>query len=243
MRGFTAVEVAVLFLMMAVLVALVLVLTPTPPAPVVNVSPELKIDGKKLGRELVKAAMEEAAKGMFGAGRGRTGSYEATKVECMNNVRNLAALLTIGGELPKKHGGVNLILWLVTKGEIEGENNLKLLFCPGDQEEDFAGAGGIEAYRQIDLRRKGEHDHLSSYAGRDQLHKACRAMSGSRTRQVALICDDSEDHHGGKGFVIGFTGGSVKFRHKFDDWEVDVNTPVAIGEGSAIKELECMKAD
>ncbi len=116
-----------------------------------------------------------------------------------------------------------------------------MLFCPGDQEEDFEGAGGIEAYREFDLRRNGEYDHLSSYAGRDQTNKMCRTKLGSIP--VALICDDSEDHHGGKGFVIGFTGGSVKFRHKFDDWEIDVKTAVLIGEGSAIKELECMRAD
>ncbi len=253
MRGFTAVEVAVLFVMMAVLVALVLVLAPTPPAPVVNhspelkidapvvnVSPELKIDGEKLGRELVKAAMEEAKKGALGVAS--VGSFEATKTECMNNVRNLAALLITMREFPTKHGGVNLLLWLVNKGDLPGEDNLKILFCPGDTHESLEDAGGVEAYVGIDLTKKGEYDHLSSYAGRDQLNKACRTMGG-RSRQVALVCDDSEDHHGGKGFVIAFTGGSVKFRHKFDDWEIDVKTPVAIGEGSAIKELVCMKAD
>ena len=221
MRGFTAVEVAVLFMMMAVLVALVLVLAPTP---VVNVSPELKIDAPAINvsPELV---IDGAA------------LYEATKVECMNNVRNLCALLLTMREFPTKHGGVNLLLWLVNKGDL----NLNILFCPGDTRESFEATGGVEAYVGIDLTKKGEYDHLSSYAGRDQLNKACRTMG--RGRPVALVCDDSEDHHGGKGFVIGFTGGSVKFRHKFDDWGVDEKTPVAIGEGSAVKELECMKAD
>ena len=144
MRGFTAVEVAVLFLMMAVLVALVLVLAPTPPAPVVNVSPELKIDGEKLGREMVKGAMEEAKKGALGVAS--VGSFEATKTECMNNVRNLAALLTTMREFPTKHGGVNLLLWLVNKGDLEGEDNLKILFCPGDTHESLEDAGGVEAY-------------------------------------------------------------------------------------------------
>ena len=211
-------------------------------APVVNVSPELKLDGEKLGREMVRGAMEEAKKGMLFR-EAPVGNYEATKVECMNNVRNLVALLTIAGDLPTKSGGVNLLLWLVKRGELPGEDNLKMLFCPGDKRESFDGTGGVEAYgASLDIRRKGEHDHLSSYAGRDQTNKMCRAKTGSAKR-LALICDDSEDHHGGKGFVVGFTGGSVKFRHKVGDWKLDLSTPVLIGEGSAVEELECMKAD
>ena len=95
MRGFTAIEVAVLFLMMAVLVALVLVLAPTPAAPVDNVSPEPKIDGEKPSREKVRAKLEET--------QGRVAvaeHFEATKVECMINVRNLAALLITMREFP-----------------------------------------------------------------------------------------------------------------------------------------------
>ena len=160
----------------------------------------------------------------------------------MNNGRNLVGLLTVGGDYPKKFGGANLILHLIPKGEIEGEDNLKNLFCPGDPDESFDGAGGAAAYANLDVSKKGEHDHLTSYAGRDQDNKACRAVSGS-TKQVVLICDDSEDHHDKKGFVVGFTGGAVKFRHKFDDWQMDVKASVEIGEGSTVKELECMRAD
>jgi len=169
--------------------------------------------------------------------------FEAKKTECMNNVRNIVALLATAPRFPTKYGGVNLILWLVKRGEIEGENNLKLLFCPGDKIDTFDGTGGVEAYGDsLDVKVRGEHDHLSSYAGRDQTNKKCRAQTGS-SRQLALVCDDSEDHHDKKGFVIGFTGGSVKFRHKFEDWDMNVKTSVQIGEGSVIEELECMRAE
>lgn len=171
------------------------------------------------------------------------GQFEAKKTECMNNVRNLCALLTTAKDIPTKYGGVNLILQLVKRGEFEGEDNLKMLFCPGDKIDTWDQTGGEKAYgASLDVKVRGEHDHLSSYAGRDQTNKKCRAQTGS-SRQLALVCDDSEDHHDNKGLVIGFTGGSVKFRHKFDDWDMDVKTSVQIGEGSEIEELECMRAD
>ena len=170
------------------------------------------------------------------------GQFEAKKTECMNNVRNVIGLLVVGGEFPKKYGGSNLILQLIPQGEIEGEDNLKNLFCPGDGDESFDGAGGAEAYANLDVTKKGEHDHLTSYAGRDQGNKNCTAKKGS-TKSVVLVCDDSEDHHDNKGFVIGLTDGAVKFKHKFNDWEIDVKTSISIGEGSAIKDLECLRAD
>ena len=171
------------------------------------------------------------------------GQFEAKKTECMNNIRNITSLLEItGGTRYPQQSGANLMLYLVKRGELESEDTIKGLFCPGDEQETFKMAGGIEAYNEISLDKKGEYDHLTSYAGRDQLNKRCVAKKGS-TKQVILVCDDSEDHHDDKGFVVGLTGGAVKWRHKMDDWDLDMKTPVQIGEGSSIKELECLRAD
>jgi len=171
------------------------------------------------------------------------GQFEAKKTECMSNVKNIVGMLTIERDYPTKYGGVNLILQLIKRGKLEGEDSLKILFCPGDKSNTWDDAGGMEAYGStMDVKKKGEYDHLSSYAGRDQTNKACRASSGA-AKQVILVCDDSEDHHDAKGYVVGLTGGAAKWRHKFDDWEVDMKTPVLIGEGSQIKELECMRGD
>jgi len=171
------------------------------------------------------------------------GQFEAKKTECLSNVKNLVGMLTIERDYPTKYGGANLILQLIKRGKLEGEDSLKILFCPGDKNETWDDAGGIEAYGpSLDISKKGEYDELTSYAGRDQTNKQCRASSGA-AKQVILVCDDSEDHHDGKGFVVGLTGGAAKFRHKFDDWELDIKTPVQIGEGSNVPELECMRAD
>ena len=200
MRGYTAVQVAVVVLMVAVLVALLLVLARPPSVT----------------------------------------DFTATRTECMNNVRYLVALLTIAPEYPKKeHGGVTLILWLAKNGEFDHES----LFCPGDKTDTLDGAGGIEAFgSSLDVSKKGKYDHLSSYAGRDQTNEACRAIEGS-TKLVIMICDDSEDHHGGRGFVVGLTGGAVKWRDKVDDWKLRLNTPVKVGPGSIVPELTCLLSD
>ena len=168
------------------------------------------------------------------------GQFEAKKTECMNNVRNIVGLITTGGDIPKKWGGCNLILYLVPRGDLEGDDSLKLLFCPGDPEESY----DAEAYASLQLDKKGEdYSHLTSYAGRDQENRECRAMSGS-TKQVILICDDSENHHDNKGFVVGFTSGAAKFRHKFDDWKKDVKKEtVKVGQDSTVEELKCLKID
>ena len=72
--------------------------------------------------------------------------------------------------------------------------------------------------------------------------RICAAKRGSSPAKV-LVCDDSEDHHDGKGFVVGLQGGSAKFRDKVDDWEIDISTVVQVGEGSVIPELVCLRTD
>ena len=242
-RGFTLVEVVILALMMAAVAALVLVLAPKREVHV-HVDTKVEVDGRKLGREIFRAARQAMEEDMGGAGRdapGGHGFYEAIKTECMNNVRNLIGLLVIGDGLPKDRGGANLILYLVTLGDLEGEESLRLLFCPGDEQETFEKAGGEDAYRKLDLDRQ-DYGHLTSYAGRDQADPKCRVDPKSN-RPVILVCDDGVDHHAGKGFVIGLSNGSAKFRHRFDDWKIDAAKSIEIGENSAIPELRCLRAD
>ena len=171
------------------------------------------------------------------------GQFEAQKTECMNNVKNMVGLLeTTGSSGYPKYSGPNLLLYLVKRGELEGEDSLGLLFCPGDEAESLEQAGGVDAYKDLDLKKRGEYDHLTSYAGRDQLNAACAAKKGS-TKPVVLVCDDDEGHHDGKGFIVGLTGGAVKWRHKVDDYDIDVKTPVQVGEGSPVEELQCLRAE
>jgi len=164
-------------------------------------------------------------------------------VDCLNNVRNLVGLLEVGGgPTYPAYRGPNLLLYLVKKGDLVDADALATLFCPGDRNEDLHKAGGLAAYENLDLAQAGAHGHLTSYAGRDQLDPACAAERRSLPPKV-LLCDDSADHHDGKGFVVGLTGGAVKWRHKVDDYGLDEDTAVAVGEGSIIEELRCLRTD
>jgi prepilin-type N-terminal cleavage/methylation domain-containing protein len=167
------------------------------------------------------------------------GQFEAAKTDCINNVRNIAGLIeTAGGQKYPSHSGANLILYLVFKGELKGEDSLKLLFCPGDPDEDLVKAGGEQAYRDIDLNRR-EYGKLTSYAGRDQSNPQCTAIKGNQNQ--VLLCDDSEVNHGNKGIVVGLSGGAAKWRDKVDDYKLRHDAPLAIGEGSDQEELRCLK--
>ncbi|MHC4549099.1 MAG: type II secretion system protein [Planctomycetota bacterium] len=169
------------------------------------------------------------------------GQFEAQKTECMSNIRNIVGLLEFGQRYPE-YSGPNLILYLVKKGEIEGRDRLGLLFCSGDTNDTLNRAGGEDAYKDLDLEKRGEYDHLTSYSGRDQLNKACAAKKGS-SKTFILVCDDSEDHHDNKGFVVGLNGGAAKWRDKVDDYKLDIKTAIEAGEGSTIEELQCLRSD
>ena len=167
---------------------------------------------------------------------------EASKLKCISNIRNVVGL--IEGVHATKYpafGGPNLVLYLVKKGEIVGEKNLQILFCPGDGVDSWEDSGGLEAYKGLDLKKKGEYGQLTSYAGRSR-NSDCVAKKGSM-KSVILVCDDSDDHHDHKGFVCGYTGGAAEWRDKFDNWGLDHDTPVEIGENSSIDELKCLLAD
>jgi hypothetical protein len=159
---------------------------------------------------------------------------------CVCNVRNIVGLLEFGSKYPKK-SGLNLVLYLVEKGDLQGEDRLDLLFCPGDKKESLEKAGGAEAYRNLDLTVHGKYGHLTSYAFRSPLEEADAARE--QGRPLVLVCDDSEDHHGGRGFVVGLTGGAAKWRDKVDDWGLDRSTHVEVGKNSVVEELRCLRSE
>jgi len=164
------------------------------------------------------------------------------QLECTNNVSGLVRMIEAGsGSRYPDAAGPDFVLYLVRKGEIAGPDNLKVLFCPGDHEESFDLAGGEAAYADLVLGT-GDHDHLTSYAGRDQADRMCRASRGSPRAQV-LIADDSEDHHFNLGIVVGLTGGSARFRDRMDDYELAKTQPLEVGPASVVDELKCLKAE
>ncbi|MFQ5845871.1 MAG: type II secretion system protein [Planctomycetota bacterium] len=169
------------------------------------------------------------------------GQFKKNQIACINNCRNIAALLIVEGKLPPKDG-VNMLLWLVKKGDILGENIKASLFCPGDQV-GWEHSGGLEAYKgsAIDLNRH-EYDDLSSYAGRKQLDKAC-SVSLTSAEPAILVCDQDEKFHDDKGICVGMTDGSAKYRDKLADYEKGQDQPLEIGEASDVEELRCMQAD
>ncbi len=165
-----------------------------------------------------------------------SGQRESHKVECLNNVRNIVGLLEGEARYPGE-GGPALILYLVKKGQIRGEDSLGMLFCPGDVHESLAQAGGVDVYNDM----SGDLGRLTSYAGRAMAAEGCRLSKGGPG--AVLVCDDSEDHHDGRGYVVGLTGGAAKWRDKVDQWNLSRSAPVAPGESSPVEELRCLAAD
>ena len=233
-RGVTAAEVLVVVGVLVILAALVVILAPgSEPAP----APEKPKKAPEKPREPPQAA-EKPARKMTGAS---FLEFERRKVECMRNVRGLVGLtVATGGLRFPKNSGANLLLYLVKRGDLDGEKQLSVLFCPGDPDESLELAGGVEAYADLDLSRRGEYGHLTSYAGRDIAGKGPEKKTG---RTVVLVCDDSEDHHAGKGMVVGLSNGAVKWRDKVDDYALPPDQPIVVGEGSQVPELECLLPD
>jgi prepilin-type N-terminal cleavage/methylation domain-containing protein len=170
------------------------------------------------------------------------GHAKRDEIACIQHVSQLVGLVeSTPGRYPQ-HDGPNLLLYFVKKGEIAGKDGLELLFCPGDLEENLTRAGGVEAYRHLDLALKGEYGHLTSYAGRAMTDRECRVARGTPIPTV-LVADDSEDHHDGRGIVVGLSGGATKFRDKVDDYGMDRDTPLFVGEDSMVEELVCLRSD
>jgi hypothetical protein len=134
---------------------------------------------------------------------------------CVSNVRVLTGLLE---SAPPAVRDADLLVYLVEKADLQRDP--EILFCPGDP------------------RTRGA-DHRTSYAFRRLDDPACRVKPG-----VALVADDSEDHHDGKGFVVGYAGGTVTWRDKLRDWGLDnYDTRVVVGPDSIVPELRCLSAD
>jgi prepilin-type N-terminal cleavage/methylation domain-containing protein len=168
-------------------------------------------------------------------------SQEKTQImECQNNQRQICALLIQADDKAWRMSGPNIALYFVKKEDIKG-SNLKLLFCPGDQQRTPESVGGEEAYKNLDLNSQ-QYDILTSYAGRDQTRADCQVKKGSTSPEI-MLCDDSEKHHNMKGFVCGYNDGSAKWIDKVDVWDIDISTSVAVGEGSAVKALQCLRAE
>ena len=169
--------------------------------------------------------------------------FMATKTECQNNVRGITGLLEVAhpSRYPS-HSGPDLILYLVTTGSVVGQDQLEALFCPGDMNESFEDAGGEQAYADLDLAKSGSRGHLTSYAGRDQETVEHRAKKGAG-RTMVLLADDSEDHHDGKGIVVGLTGGIAKWRDKVDRYKMSIDDPLEVGPNSTVEELKALIAE
>lgn len=134
--------------------------------------------------------------------------------ECVSNVRELVGLLEV---VPPQERDGNVLVYLLDKAQ--GKRSPDLLYCPGDP------------------RMRGER-HQTSYAFRRLNDPKCRVEPG-----VALIADDSEDHHDGKGFVVGYAGGTVRWRDKVEDWGLNDETHVVVGPESVVPELRCLSAE
>jgi len=165
---------------------------------------------------------------------------KAQILECTNNQRQIVGML-VTEDKAWEYSGPNMILYFVKK-QLIVDTNLKLLFCPGDtQNETLEKAGGPEAYKNLDLKTT-QFDHLTSYAGRDQSNSNCAVKKGNTSPEI-MTCDDSEDHHNKKGFVCGYNDGSAKWLDKVDDLDIDIAQVVIPGEGSAVPRLACLRSE
>ncbi|MCZ6788294.1 MAG: type II secretion system protein [Planctomycetota bacterium] len=164
-------------------------------------------------------------------------------LQCQKNLVGLTGLLEAAhpSRYPS-HSGPDFVLYLVAKGSVVGQDQLEGLFCPGDMNESFEDAGGEQAYADLDLAKSGSRGHLTSYAGRDQKTVEHRAKKGAG-RTMVLLADDSEDHHDGKGIVVGLTGGIAKWRDKVDRYKMSIDDPLEVGPNSTVEELKALIAE
>jgi hypothetical protein len=164
----------------------------------------------------------------------------SAKIDCMLNVGELVGILeSLEGT---DCDGANLVLRCFGRQghwPPHSEDYLGVLFCPGDARESLAAAGGPAAYGALDLTAPC-NGRLTSYAGRRLRDPACTIPKDDRPG--ALLADDSDDHHA-DGFVVGYSGGTVKWRGKERDWGLADDTRVEVGPGSAVPELQCLSAD
>ena len=197
------------------------------------------IDEAGFAKNLVGAMLDE----LLGPPEAMGAPGMANRVECTSNVRRLVAVIeSVSVTRYPNRGGPNLLLYAMQRAEREDDGALRILFCPGDVGETLRAAGGAAAYRDLDLSRRDTYDSLTSYAAYDFPRSGCDVKRGT-AQKVALIADDSADHHDGRGFVVGYTGGTARWRDKVADWKIDAAEEVEIGPGSAVPELRCLAAE
>ncbi|MEE8104714.1 MAG: prepilin-type N-terminal cleavage/methylation domain-containing protein [Planctomycetota bacterium] len=165
------------------------------------------------------------------------------RTECINNVRSLVGMLEAdrGSRYPKRNGP-SLLMHLVARGRMAGNDQLGVLFCPGDLDESLDGAGGAEAYRGLQIDEADDYSSMTSYAARAQAMKKHRTRRGAVPAAV-LVADDSADHHRNEGIVVGLTGGSAVWRDKMNDYGLAVDASLTVGEDSSVEELRALRAE
>ncbi len=126
------------------------------------------------------------------------------KLVCMNNLRNLGALVTAAGidGKVKRHAGPGYLLQFRARGQVlEGDESTFL--CPNDPAIEAAGKPGFSArYASLDLDRVPPD--LCSYLVRDW--KRCPLALDSPRKEPVAACP----HHA-EGATVLYQDGSVKF--------------------------------
>ena len=141
------------------------------------------------------------------------------QTDSLNNVRNLALLLT--GEKSDRgwppYNGKGFVLSLVPAGHIDARNkdNMRVFFSKGDATLRF-DLVDPEQYREISFQalKQGSADfnELTSYAGRRNAEPEYRITPDKESMVVPIICDDDYGNlHHPRGMVMAFTDGSTRF--------------------------------
>ena len=143
---------------------------------------------------------------------------QSRQVESLNNVRNMAQIMTersIGRGWPK-YDGKNFVLSLVAYSIIDPDNpeNLRVFFSPADVWYSHA-ATDHERYKEItrEALKAGQDFHeLTSYAGRRNGDREYMLTAVLLRRVVPIICDDDDGplHHR-EGLVMAYSDGRAKF--------------------------------
>lgn len=143
---------------------------------------------------------------------------ESRRVESMNNVRNMAQILTersFGKGWPR-YSGKNFVLSLVARNIVDPDNpdNLRIFFSPADV---WYALGAVDPARYAEITpqalKEGRDFHeLTSYAGRRNADREYMLTANLLRRVVPIICDDDDGplHHR-DGLVMAYTDGRAKF--------------------------------
>lgn len=143
---------------------------------------------------------------------------KARQVQSINNVRNIAIILSersIRKGFPR-YSGKNFVLSLVAYRFVDVRNpsNCEVFFSPADELYSSASTPP-DRWKEITVQAlKADQDfhELTSYAGRRNAERDYVITPDAMKRVVPMVCDDDEGplHHT-DGLVMGYTDGSVRF--------------------------------